>query len=570
MKKLYILLFCIAATFYQCTNPLEGVDITVNSSTSTHFGMIEISDTTQQDLSQEQISVEIIGEGAEYLYNEAGDKNFTPSNGMLSFVVDPDYTFAAPLEFTVMVRGDNYIEQQIPVTLTESDTLSYTRIELDRLDNVTQGEEVDEDNFDLSSGRFSSTATFSTQRTYWNNSSLSAEVSIPASSGFTDFYGNNIDASGLRMGLGAFDYESYSWNGYSYRMYIPALIRNTQGNLQNDRGIYMCQFLYFYMYAYTSSYQRVYQTSSSFTVRTDINPNTVNQLTGNRIQAGDQIFVYRMSNNNNYYDWYVRETEEAATVQEDGDGSLYISFETKNASYFWIGYDMQVCRSYQAQTTPKTYTSSYSNYTYVYYPWVRNEDFGSIKFSIDKTYNDAVLAGVRVLITFPDGTKQRVYDYYGMRLYDGLNIRPWYSLGNSSMTVEIYDRFDASKVYYTSNAFDLCNGDVTLNVDEILSKLPDYKTVTIDYTGRCGDTVIRPTVPLYVEYDVSNSYYWWSRYQYYYVRNGKVTLYYMEIGKTYKFHTVYNGKWYSEDVTITSELMKDDDYEIPQRLCDLL
>ncbi|MBB6462648.1 hypothetical protein [Flammeovirga kamogawensis] len=551
-----------------CKNPLEGIDVTLQSTTSTHFGLIEISDTTTLDIGQENLTVEILGDDTEYLYNEAGGKEFQATNGLLSFTVDPDYTFAKPLTFTVLVTGDNYLEKQVPVTVTMDDTVSYTKVEMERLEDVTGGEEVVEDNFDLSSGaRMNSTAFFSSSRSFWNNSSLSVDVKVPASSAYRDFYNNNYNASSMYIGLGAYDYESYNYRGYSYKMHIPALIRNLQGDLENDQGIYMSQFVYLYMYANSNGYKRVYSTSESFTVTTTLNPSTINQETGSTIKAGDNIKVFRMGNTNNYFDWYVREVEDNATIQERSDGSLYITFNSNYSSYFWIGYKKQVCKAYNYSTTPVTYRSRYNNREYRYYPAQRNENFGSIKFSTSNSYNNSHIVGARVTMTYPDGTKQYVYNTWGFRLYNNSRIRPWFSVGEASMQLEIYERYNPNNVYYTSSKFDLCNGDVTFDVESILSKLPNYQTVTIDYQGKCGSTVIKPTVPLWVEHSNSSGR---RYYQYYYVRNGKVTLYSMEVGKTYPFHTVYNNKWYTEDVTIESTLMENDNYEVPQRFCDMI
>jgi hypothetical protein len=135
MKKIFTSIFRpavllslgLALTFgCQQINPLEGVELTVNNNIYKSPILIEFVDANPNSKTlPKDLTVTISGPGKDLVFTDLGGKDFKVAGNLLSVVLgqNANPTESAPVEFTVSVKGPNYVSTNYSVVVTDLESL---------------------------------------------------------------------------------------------------------------------------------------------------------------------------------------------------------------------------------------------------------------------------------------------------------------------------------------------------------------------------------------------------------------------------------------------------------------
>ena len=132
MKKIFTSIFRpavllslgLALTFgCQQINPLEGVELTVNNNIYKSPILIQFVDANPNSKTlPKDLTVTISGPGKDLVFTDLGGKDFKVAGNLLSVVLgqNANPTESAPVEFTVSVKGPNYVSTNYSIVVTDS------------------------------------------------------------------------------------------------------------------------------------------------------------------------------------------------------------------------------------------------------------------------------------------------------------------------------------------------------------------------------------------------------------------------------------------------------------------
>jgi len=170
-----------------------------------------------------------------------------------------------------------------------------------------------------------------------------------------------------------------------------------------------------------------------------------------------------------------------------------------------------------------------------------------------RLFSDLVYAGTNQPVSYWSG---KARDFYDGQLFNFYN-----SPVEFRVELVVYsgkDRYSKGSEIYRSAPFYACSGQFTVDA----SKFPTPpQPITVQFTGRCGDSYVIPTISLYI-YDETNNYWRYLGE----LKNGYGYFDNLVVGQTYTIGTYYEGERYTYDVTITSNNMVYD-IDLPQDIC---
>lgn len=342
MKKIFTSIFRpavllslgLALTFgCQQINPLEGVELTVNNNVYKSPILIEFVDANPNSKTlPKDLTVTISGPGKDLVFTDLGGKDFKVAGNLLSVVLgqNANPTESAPVEFTVSVKGPNYVSTNYSVVVTDLESSTY-RVALTNLNALPDGV-----------GAVSKTTLLAIGETITVPATSSkpevAKIAIAPGTQVKDENGlvintTNVSSTIVQYGTGTEEAAN-------------SLPNEGEGNTikykdgTTDFGTFLSAgFLDIEM---TAGGKNVKSFSAPLDVTLSLNPNYEDPETEAPMKVGDQIPVWSYDKAKD--EW----TEEGvATIAKDANGNLIANFKVSHLSVWTVAknYKGKTCSS---------------------------------------------------------------------------------------------------------------------------------------------------------------------------------------------------------------------------------
>ncbi len=487
-----------------CKNPTEGLVITVNSDFSeNNYGFRVINANSAFEEIPQNLTIKIVGPGADYIYSSDGTKNFSSESGIFSLILKPGITPSATnaIKFTVMIESNGYLKSITPIELTDVGNKSFD-IYMVKKSAPPIGVAFKDETISLpSNGEIAENTTIEIPLN--NGKQETAKIEIPKGTKMLDENGNAITGS-VNISLAHFDNRSQeSLNAFPGGF--------TATNLVDEQGKEMEPVIFetagFISIDITNGSQTVKSFSNTIAISMGINENTVNPETELAVKEGDSIPTWSLDTKTGQW----KKEAVAVVVKNTTTNKLETVFNINHLSYWNLDYYYNTC---QYGSTVKINSNTNSD-AYRYVEVVNSKTNALISTRVFNVKNGTNFSFYRA----PLGVEVIIKIYSGRNYYDKGNL------------------------ITQSGTFKLCGSSANINVT-----LPPPTIVNIDVSGVCqvGGRILRPT--LYVYFKEKGKIY--SDYLGY-MSNGKITTDRFTLGKTYVFSTYYSGKLYEYERTIT-------------------
>lgn len=524
MKKIFTSIFRpavllslgLALTFgCQQINPLEGVELTVNNNVYKSPILIEFVDANPNSKTlPKDLTVTISGPGKDLVFTDLGGKDFKVAGNLLSVVLgqNANPTESAPVEFTVSVKGPNYVSTNYSVVVTDLESSTY-RVALTNLNALPDGV-----------GAVSKTTLLAIGETITVPATSSkpevAKIAIAPGTQVKDENGlvintTNVSSTIVQYGTGTEEAAN-------------SLPNEGEGNVikykdgTTDFGTFLSAgFLDIEM---TAGGKNVKSFSTPLDVTLSLNPNYEDPETEAPMKVGDQIPVWSYDKAKD--EW----TEEGvATIAKDANGNLIANFKVSHLSV-WT-----VAKNYKGKTCgSKTIKIKVES----------NVSYASSKFSAQVTYSKSGKAKFSKTFSSFKVSKGATYTIKVKRVPSGYTgrivVKPVSSSPNTTSKGG-------------SQTFKACNNTVVY-VEVKVNEAPqttdtesDAVKVNLDFTAACisKNISVKPTVWLKLVDDTDTE-------QLVSVVEGKAIIG-MKKGVKYTLTATYNGIDFSGEVTINGD-----------------
>lgn len=363
MKNTFsIILVALTVLMVSCeipSNPEDILELRIDSNIFTHKGFISVTDAQNPaNLQGSVLKANISGPDADKIVTEGGKKLTTwdLNDGLAAFAVNPQFRgFTNPINFDVEIYGKDYLTKSISVTITPSDSITEIRETVLNVTKIPSGVAVKQMTEVLSGGSNSSELVVKTDESTTNTA---AEIVVPANNVFKDANGAVISSGNLSAQVVYFDGNDETANRSSINSNVKSLVDETGNTLENviiapiaTADINM---------SVGTSEVKEFETPIDITL--DVNPNSINPSTGQKVKAGDEFNIYSTSDNGNW-------KFEGKGILSSNSGTLTVTFQTNHLSTFTLGSTVSLCSDLRQAFIPlpnnglgypSTYLGSYT------------------------------------------------------------------------------------------------------------------------------------------------------------------------------------------------------------------
>jgi hypothetical protein len=326
--KIYSFLLLAVLLFNGCKNPAENIDVLFDANVIQYKATIILKDASGATLPN--LSISITGADAASIYDFSGTKQIYAPSGVITVGVTPKAvpTAGKPVSFQVMVRGNGYEAQNIPVRIAVdqfTQVLSVTMLKTGARTNVTT---VVSKETPLAEDGVTTTATtvvtpVSTTVAQTTSVSVDAGTQMSDASGkvltggsllirTTHYDAKNPESIGLFPGgsLSAPDVVAEDGTTGS-AFFMPAGFANVQMFVN---GVEVKTF------------------NKPIQVSIQVDPTFKPQATGQAVKVGDRLSIYSYEVTTGKFSF-----ETNGTVIRDANGKLAVSFPISHLTVFVVG-----------------------------------------------------------------------------------------------------------------------------------------------------------------------------------------------------------------------------------------
>lgn len=326
----------VGLIFSQCKNPLDDVELAVDSNIFKYTTLLEINSTSGSPIGS-NATVTITGADASKIYNLDGRRTFQVNGGVLGLAVSPgnEPTTTSPLNFNVSIAAPGHLTTVIPVRINASQKGSFTKVSMVDISNPPQGVAIETKTVSLSSTGATTVAT--TLAT--NSSSASPEavaISLPAGTQFKAADGSNIVASSLSVStLTANTGNPTSLTIFPGGSLSSPAVKTNSGS--NAAGTLLPAALT--EISMTAGTTNVKSFNQPITVNMQLDEDFYNPNTKAKVKAGDVISIYSFSAEKGIWEY-----ENTGTVVSSG-GKFSVNVNTTHLTWFMAGDFAASCAS---------------------------------------------------------------------------------------------------------------------------------------------------------------------------------------------------------------------------------
>jgi len=336
------LIAIFAGALSSCKNPAQDIKVAIATSTLNKTALLIKFTKANADAGSAlpaAIPVTAGGQGASFVQTDAGNNKFVAANGMLSLSLNRLSTpsVSNPVEFTIAANVEGYAPVFYKFVITDSKLEQVLEIPLLSYTAPADGTSVSVDTKPLTAGVATAATAIDLPATA--KTPQSVEVVMPAGTQMLDANKQAINATSLKSTVvyyGTSDEDAY-------RAYEPNLMATTNVIGQDKKPV--TEPLVFI----TAGVVSINMTAGSTAVKNfskpvaaelEINPELVNPITGNKVQAGEAIPIW--SRNEETGQWTYERT---ANIVRNPDGKLAVKFEMTHLSAWGPMWPIKICKT---------------------------------------------------------------------------------------------------------------------------------------------------------------------------------------------------------------------------------
>ncbi|NIJ43575.1 hypothetical protein FHR24_000014 [Wenyingzhuangia heitensis] len=519
--------------------------VTIDTDLFNQIAVIQVFDPSgQSNLEGDTaLSVEVLGDDKDKVVTDAGENisKLKIIDGVVNLVVNPNKNIENnPVEVLLKISGDNYLTTTVPVTIGIDERTEVSAYVVNKTSPV-DGIEREEKTASIKNGVSEEQIVIETEIV--NQTKNKAKVSIDVGTQFQDINGNLIEGDEVELEVTNFSPTNIDALTSFPGGFSPQSVTLDGGEVVNDVAFVTAGFVSVDMEV---GGVEVKNFSKAITITMSVDTGSMNPDTGELVKLGDVIPIWSYSKDNGQWDYHG--DSEVVMI----DGKLQVEYTTTHLSWYNMDFYGRRCSRYSwwgdsSNGTPVTLQLSL--------PGVSSSD------------------SRRLLSTFVyEGTSQEV-SYNATKTqywYDGQTFELNNTPAGRNLQLVVYSgdsRYNRGEEIFRSPAFDGCaGGQVNIDASSMVSKLPPAPIrIHVKYSGECNDRIIRPSTHLYMFNETYN--YWQYKG---YIYRGEITLHDMELNKPYSFRVYYNGRRHEHTITFDKTEYIDDNYNIPDELCNQL
>lgn len=482
-----------------------------------------------------EVTVTIDGPDKDKVYNIEGKRVFKIQGGRLHLLLSPNELTTDTESRTVNVIVDipGYLKRNVPVTFIKGINNGFFEVALIKKTNLPQGIKLASDN----SGTVGTTTgldkNIPIKASNEDTGGVTTEIIIPAGVKMKDATG------AVLSGKLEAEVVSFTDNG-DLTAYFPGGLMPTNidmGDGTTQDGAFVSAGFAAINMKVNGKTVKTFE-GGEVDVKMTLGKTTYNPATGLPFKKDDTIDIWSYDDDKGQWKF-----EKTGTVQEDTDGSLYVTFTTSHLSYFNLDYlaSGDGGRCFYANLRIKwtgvtTENKVRARFVFTYLgtgasPWTQR-----VMTSEGEVFNDA-----------------NIYIYNAPRL---------------PIQIEVYDIDNGkSLAKKTFGNGQLCNGNAEIN---ITASAPIVELVSLTYKGMCNGTRIYPPVGTLVYYRPVGGNWQIFHYVDYAKRfDTKIVTNKLKVGKTYDFWIFAGGKSQQRTVTI-DKAVNSIEVKLPDDICKAL
>lgn len=330
-----ILLFAMACKKERLLNLTDGVILNVNTDILDTPISIGFVNTRPGGAVPNDISVDILGDGAPDIYTLTGSQEFTIIQGLVNIGIEKGITPTPenPLAFSIFAKPKGFLPIGQRFVITDKSVHQHHVISMLEINDLPEGVSKDVRNMGANNNGVSQTKIFETPLT--NGKEEGIKVTFQAGTKIFDAEGQPLMGT-LKTQLVHFDNRSEpsleALGGFLEG--VPAYTPNGI-----SMGLQTMEPLGLYMLDVMSSNEEGATFSAPIEVVMTLNESSSHPVTGEIVKAGDVVPVWSLDETN--FAWM---EEGTATVEEGPNGKLQVVYLQEHLSIWMVGYPMANCQ----------------------------------------------------------------------------------------------------------------------------------------------------------------------------------------------------------------------------------
>ncbi len=502
LYKVFALALVFTVMFQACKNPIEDVDIIVNtdifkSPVMVHFvNANENSSTAPSDF-----NVTISGPDADFVVNELGKKSFKAINGVITLALAKGKVANEqnPVTFTVYAEIPGFSPATQTIVLSTDRAAEYT-VPVVEYANPAAGTSVSTQSNPVANGVSAAPISITVPTT----AALpeSASITIPANTEFRDAAGNRISASSVKT------------NVINYGTGSDAALQAFPGGFNAAGKTFVTGgFVSITMEAGGKS---VKQFSKPIEIEIEMRQDLINPVTNATIKVGDIVPIWSLDESKGEWKF-----EHEVAIIRNSEGKLAARFLADHLSVWTINWTFESC------SNPVTLTINMPD------PMMKGQYFVRVESSTGQ-----FLAGLHANSSWSAAET----------LENGFTatIKNVPSIPNAKIAVYT-DRFDPNSKVAETPLFNPCS---TPQVSLTIGTQPnqaEWIDLDIDLTGKCANAELALNLNAWVTFKEKGAPA--REVQNVFITNGKASMR-VKNGKTYEISTIYDNKRHSTEFTV--------------------
>ena len=195
-KPIYTLLFGLLLTLWSCDNPIENIDVVLDTDDILNTTIaVELTDVAQGEPISDFADISISGPDAAMVLNLVGEREFsTAGDGLLTLILHPDAQPSAsnPIEFTINANVDGYESLSKDVIISDMGN-TVEILEMINYEKPPTGFLFMEQEVSLNdNGELAQELTISSNNGRIKELGFGFGINFPAGTSFTDNNGNKL------------------------------------------------------------------------------------------------------------------------------------------------------------------------------------------------------------------------------------------------------------------------------------------------------------------------------------------------------------------------------------------
>ena len=348
MKTIYIkrflLLVSLGLIVFACKelgslDPGKDLNLILNYKPADSFIEVQIKDAVSEDLISSNINIEIVGVQAANAINFEGEAKSKYTKKGPSFYIGFQNIFpsqTSPIKFKVIISADGYLSNSSDIILTDVEN-PLVEIALVKIDSPPVGSAIKQANVTVTASGASEATTIEVV-----NEQNATVVAIEKGTTMKDSQGNAVTGN-LTTTVATFSGTSAEAAPSFPGGNAAVLAKDVDGKTNVSATLVPIAFADINIKS--SGGAEVTNFTKPIAISFEIDPNTINPATDNKVEVGDSFSVYSYSN-----------ATAAWTYDKEGtiinkNGKLFVSFESNHLTWFYFGYTYRIPKSIQINLT---------------------------------------------------------------------------------------------------------------------------------------------------------------------------------------------------------------------------